>query len=32
MIYALNVYDIVPGKESMYAEYATEAGAVIGSV
>jgi hypothetical protein len=32
MIYALNVYDIVPGKESMYAEYAAGAGVIIGSL
>ena len=25
MVYALNVYDIVPGKEALYAEYAEKA-------
>ena len=26
MIYALNVYDIIPGKEAVYAEYIEKAG------
>jgi len=32
MIYALNVYDIIPGKESVYADYAAAAGAVIATL
>lgn len=28
MIFALNVYDVVPGKESVYADYAVKAAAV----
>jgi uncharacterized protein (DUF1330 family) len=32
MIFALNVYDVIPGKESLYADYATKAAAVAAAL